>query len=304
MCYQSHGSGFLIWLIKLNVFNVISVNLRIMKEILAFLIFSAIVGISVCNVVKVYETIRRNCYLKYLATSEYHDDEMCETIFKNHIDDFHKKVSDQMNKKDNGPCIKHVFNKYNFQDIYLRGLVKNYLSEAENKTPFENTIELSIEQLLGSPRLLCHSDTYFEEVCDQYANKEHMKSPSELSNEDLCIMKYFINHGILNKKVLDSIWLSRLSEAINCEDPMEIFDQRFPTENGNVESLFDMPRVEVNKCIQHSMKNLKTSAHLYSIEFALSKFELNDEQKDQLKKLFTNMITTSIKMTNKCISKI
>lgn len=277
----------------------VSVNPRMRKESLVILV---LVSAAVANVMRFSEVVLKSCYTKYLDALE--KDEVCEVILNGHIDDFYKKVKMQMSEKDNKACIVSLFKKYEFQAIYLRGVAKNYLAEDEDREDIESTMQSSLEQLLGAPRILCHKNLFFEDVYAQYKKIEPITSSSELSNDDLCMISYLLRHKILNVQVLNSFATERLHEATNCQDPTSIFEQKFPTDNGYVSTLFGMPRKAVNKCIHNSMRNLKTSAYLYSVEFLLSRFRLDDQQKVELKKLFTNMITASIKMTNKCISKI
>lgn len=271
------------------------------KEAFVILIF---VSSALCNVAKMTDGVLRTCYGDYLETSQEVQVKLCDEIMSQHVLEFIEKATQQMTDKDNKTCIMRIFEKYNFAAIYLRGLAKNYLSEVEDREDLESTMKLSFEQLLGAPRILCHEDRYFEDVYEHYKNIKPITNSSQLSIDDLCIIKYLMSNEIVNSKVLNSIAKSRLSEAKNCKDPMTKIERKFPTDSGYDLMLFGMPRNAVKKCIQHSMKQLKTSAHLYSLDFLLSKFRLDEQQKYELKRLFINMITASIKMTNKCISKI
>lgn len=250
-----------------------------------------------------------NCYTKFLQTSEFNEnDQTCKNIFKNHTDEFRNDILDRLGPNQNTSCLFGVLNEYKIINMYLRGLAQQSSMKNLTNAKYEEEVEESKDTVMIAAKVLCSVDELYKQSFDEMFEideNDNDKSESAVRNtthNELCVQKYMIDNKIIdNEKFTFSTHVKNVTDCQNAHQDIEdLFRDSLAYSTKLSDTFFGLSTVKANECTMEKFKSEKTFSKLYSLK-VIMKLELNDEQKELLKKNYVEWTVSSLIFMFECM---
>lgn len=253
------------------------------------------------------------CYENYLNKENfnYKTHKACKEIFSESLNKFHRILDDLKaeSEVDMGidlDCVFKWFQSKEIEKIFLRSLAKNAMQSDQSRLSFDDLVSPSIRRLMTIPLTICNLEMLFNDDDNeiQQPKENEIKAYTipkqhEMNDVQKCSVKKFLDTHVTaaNADILD---FEVNMTGIDCKENSKYRQEDETTMNEIY--LFDMSRKQVDNCNEN--ETLVTNNVYVAMLLIFEYFDVDDDQEDEIKRIFFESVKTTTENGLKCMSEI